>query len=212
MFEWLKKLFRTESKPYWGLPGFRDPDSICRLFEPRERKPGDETCHGDGHALCGDCAKYVPKDSDEWPIKSSDERATETAAAGLPAAQPPVESAFRPWKTAQQVRDMEQRSVDVIPFTARQGGQKRNRVHYYSQPFGYPIRVCDWVAVDRDGLEKIEYFNNPNPITGVVVICLRSREGTGEAVCKHCLAIAEGRQSLPLAVKNHGRGKGAPLP
>lgn len=40
-----------------GLPGMRDPDNRCHVYEPRkkhERDFGD--CQSDGHYLCKECA------------------------------------------------------------------------------------------------------------------------------------------------------------
>ena len=96
-------------------------------------------------------------------------------------------------------------------LTGRQGGQSRNRVHLYLQPFGYPIRACDWNAVDRESIEKAEEFSVPNPAAGTVVITLAARGGTGDRICKLCQEIAAGRRASMGSV-NHGHGKGAPTP
>lgn len=48
-----------------GIPGNRDPDNPCRVFEPRPRRPGDfADCLGDGHYLCRECCH---KDRDRDP-------------------------------------------------------------------------------------------------------------------------------------------------
>ena len=61
-------------KPPDGLPGIRDPDNRCAIFEPRKRELGDfSDCQGDGHYLCQECCHlinsrrhdYVPNDEDE---------------------------------------------------------------------------------------------------------------------------------------------------
>ena len=79
---------------------------------------------------------------------------------------------------------------DII---ARQGGQERNRVHLYRQPFGYPIRACDWEAVALDDLESLP--DEPrNPLAAVT--------------CKHCQAVISGKRTS-VGMDNHGHGKGA---
>jgi len=57
-----------------GLPGIRDRDSRCVVYEPRPREMGDfSDCSGDGHYLCQECCHlklsrrhdYVPTDDDD---------------------------------------------------------------------------------------------------------------------------------------------------
>lgn len=65
---------------------------------------------------------------------------------------------------------------------ARQGGQKRNRVHVYRQPFGYPVRLCDWVYEGE--IEPIPTVPPPG-------------EPYAAVTCKHCLAVIQGtRRSM----------------
>ncbi len=81
-------------------------------------------------------------------------------------------------------------------FTARQGGQKRNRRHIYHQPYGYPIRACDWIAVDDENLEDIKY-----PPPGAL--------WPDYVTCRHCLAIAERKRGNPYGgVPIPGRQRG----
>lgn len=45
-----------------GLPGIRDRNSRCNIFEPRKRQPGDfADCSGDGHYLCKKCCHLDPE-------------------------------------------------------------------------------------------------------------------------------------------------------
>ena len=97
-------------------------------------------------------------------------------------------------------------------IVARQGGQKRNRVHIYRQPFGYPIRLCDWVYVD---VETIERIGETQGICGgaaeldALVLALNWAEDNKMAcICKHCQAIAQGKRES-IGMKNYGHGKGA---
>lgn len=86
---------------------------------------------------------------------------------------------------------------------ARQGGQKRNRFHLYHQPFGYPIRACDWVAVD------LKTLDNPRETGTEGDLAIRILRGDQyKPVCRHCLAVAEGKRSVVLEAE-HGHGKGA---
>lgn len=63
-------------------------------------------------------------------------------------------------------------------FIGREGGhnKKRNKIHIYQQPFGYPIRVCDWTGPD----EKVERFSG----------------NYGDVTCKHCRAIIAGEREI----------------
>jgi len=73
---------------------------------------------------------------------------------------------------------------------ARQGGQKRNRYHVYEQPYGYPIRRCDWVAVDREALEDAREI--PGKEADVAIRIMKGDQA--KRVCSHCLAIGRGRR------------------
>lgn len=49
-----------------GLPGIRDRDNRCHVFEPRKWQPGDfHDCLGDGHYLCKECAHFKWNDTAE---------------------------------------------------------------------------------------------------------------------------------------------------
>lgn len=96
---------------------------------------------------------------------------------------------------------------DII---GRQAGQKRNRVHIFRQPFGYPIRACDWVAVER---ESVEYRGEAQGVGGpaelkTLAVALDYRECKGDRICCHCRAVALGKRSS-VGMYNHGHGKGA---
>jgi len=67
---------------------------------------------------------------------------------------------------------------------ARQGGQQRNRIHIYDYPFGYPIRICDWVAVALEDIEPTK--TSPPP-----------EEPYAAVTCRHCMAIVEGKRQSP---------------
>jgi hypothetical protein len=41
----------------FGDAGVRDPDFLCREFEPGEPAPGRD-CLGDGHYLCRECFHF----------------------------------------------------------------------------------------------------------------------------------------------------------
>lgn len=83
---------------------------------------------------------------------------------------------------------------DII---GRQGGQKRNRAHVYRQPFGYPIRLCDWVAVDIDSIEYIgeaQGLNGPAVKEALVMVLDWAEATKGAVICKHCQALAQGKR------------------
>jgi len=88
---------------------------------------------------------------------------------------------------------------DII---GRQAGQKRNRVHIYRQPFGYPIRLCDWVMVELTDIEKVgecQGVGGPAELT-TLLMALDWRANQGDRICKHCEAVAIGyRQSINAA-------------
>ena len=74
---------------------------------------------------------------------------------------------------------------------ARQSGRKRNRIHLYLQPFGYPILACDWLAVEYSTLEdtlEVERGQGGNAIQ-----ILNGQPS--KRICRHCLAIAQGRRT-----------------
>lgn len=100
---------------------------------------------------------------------------------------------------------------DII---GRQAGQKRNRTHIYRQPFGYPIRFCDWIAIDVESVERIgeaQGLNGPAELAALEA-ALDWAEATKNAViCKHCRAMAQGKRES-IGMINLGHGKGATLP
>ena len=83
---------------------------------------------------------------------------------------------------------------DII---GRQGGQRRNRTHIFRQPYGYPIRLCDWTAQD---VESIERIGEAQGLTGpaqkeALVMALDWAEATkGAVICKHCRAAVKGKR------------------
>jgi len=83
---------------------------------------------------------------------------------------------------------------DII---GRQGGQKRNRAHIYRQPYGYPIRLCDWVSVDVETIERIgeaQGLNGP-AAKEALDAALDWAEAVKKAViCKHCRAAVKGKR------------------
>lgn len=45
-----------------GVPGIRDVNNRCPIFEPRKPMRGDLTdCQGDGHYLCQECCHMDPE-------------------------------------------------------------------------------------------------------------------------------------------------------
>ena len=101
---------------------------------------------------------------------------------------------------------------DII---GRQRGQKRNRVHVYRQPFGYPIRFCDWVMVNVETLERIgeaQGLNGPAELLTLDMALDWAESTKGAIICKHCRALAQGKRGPVMGEVNHGHGTGAPLP
>lgn len=92
-------------------------------------------------------------------------------------------------------------------FIARPKGQKRNKYHVYRQPFGYPIRLCDWSAEVMDGLDDI--LTTPADMTLKNFIY-----GTGlidkGRMCSHCWKVLLADRTS-VGMDNHGHGKGAPI-
>ena len=79
----------------------------------------------------------------------------------------------------------------------RQGGQKRNRAHIYRQPYGYPIRLCDWVAVDVETIERIgeaQGLNGPAQKEALVMALDWAEATKGAVICKHCRAAVKGKR------------------
>lgn len=98
---------------------------------------------------------------------------------------------------------------DII---GRQGGhnRKRNRVHIYRQPFGYPIRLCDWIMVEEADIEVVGYCQGINGPAEMITLAtaLDWRENQGDRICRHCKAVATGKRGATGMVY-HGHGKGA---
>jgi len=84
---------------------------------------------------------------------------------------------------------------DII---GRQGGQKRNRVHIYRQPLGYPIRLCDWIAVDMDTIERIGeaqgITGGPAELPALNAGLDWSENWKKAVICKHCRALVNGKR------------------
>jgi len=82
---------------------------------------------------------------------------------------------------------------------ARQGGQKRNRVHIYRQPFGYPIRACDWIAVEYSDVEVLGQCQGADGpaelVTLNMALDLHERK-PGVVICKHCRKVAQGERNV----------------
>ena len=90
---------------------------------------------------------------------------------------------------------------DII---GRQKGRKRNRVHVYRQPFGYPIRLCDWFMVETDDIEEVGRCQGLGGPAEMITLAtaLDWRENHGDRVCRHCKAVVTGkRSSMPDAMK-----------
>ncbi len=97
---------------------------------------------------------------------------------------------------------------DII---GRQAGQKRNRVHIYRQPYGYPIRLCDWSAVDKETIERIgeaQGLTGPAELKALEMALDWAESTKGAVICKHCQAMAQGKRES-IGMINHGHGKGA---
>jgi len=54
----LRRMKSVPVRALFGEPHVRDPDFICRDFEPGERVP-TATCESDGHYLCKECRWLV---------------------------------------------------------------------------------------------------------------------------------------------------------
>ena len=105
-------------------------------------------------------------------------------------------------------------AADII---GRQGGQKRNRVHIYRRPLGYPIRLCDWIAVDMESIQliaHIEGISGPAEMKALVTgldwaETWKNNRGEYVTICKHCRATIHGKRGLPydgLPVPGRERG------
>lgn len=82
-------------------------------------------------------------------------------------------------------------------IVGRQGGQERNRTHIYRQPFGYPIRLCDWVAVDVETIERIgeaQGLTGPAEAAALVMALDWAETNKDAVICKHCRAVVQGKR------------------
>jgi hypothetical protein len=95
----------------------------------------------------------------------------------------------------------------LATIIGRQRGQRRNRVHVYCQPYGYPIRLCDWVAVDKESIEQPDITIGIKQILYTLIHRL-----IGEQLCQHCVDIMTGKRAGRTGMENHGHGQNAPLP
>lgn len=91
---------------------------------------------------------------------------------------------------------------DII---ARQGGQKRNKTHIYRQPYGYPIRLCDWIYVDKTNIEVIgecQGVGGPAEMPTLAAALDWAETKKKVVVCKHCQSAVVGRRfSMANTVK-----------
>lgn len=94
-------------------------------------------------------------------------------------------------------------------LVAIQRGQRRNKIHVYRQPFGYPIRLCDCVAQDKEDI-NIVHTSGQN-MTLKQFISEHTRYLDTGRMCLHCWRVLLGERTS-VGMDNHGHGKGAPLP
>lgn len=93
-------------------------------------------------------------------------------------------------------------SIKGLDIIGRQRGQKRNRVHIYRQPYGYPIRYCDLVVVRPVDIEEVgrcQGFDGPAERRTLFAV-LVWWENQGNRICRHCLATAQGKR-----LSRHGK-------
>lgn len=88
-------------------------------------------------------------------------------------------------------------------IVARPKGQARNKFHVYRQPYGYPIRLCDWAAEDMDNLLPVVIPDNMTLKNFIYSHIPEAR------MCSHCWAVVKGDRTS-VGMDNHGHGKGAP--
>jgi hypothetical protein len=110
------------------------------------------------------------------------------------------------FEAAMNKRKFEQQGPDLV---ARQLGQKRNKIHVYRQPFGYPIRLCDWTHQEPESLAVL-HTRGPN-MTLKQYLDEHTRFLDEGQVCLHCWHVLIGDRTS-VGMDNHGRGKGAPTP
>lgn len=80
----------------------------------------------------------------------------------------------------------------------RQAGQRRNRVHIYVQPYGYPIRLCDWIVTDILAIEEVARGLCLGGVTSprtTLAIALERRKYLGDQICRHCEAVVAGKRA-----------------
>lgn len=90
------------------------------------------------------------------------------------------------------------RSLPGPDFVARPKGQKRNKNHVYRQPYGYPIRLCDWTEADPEALD-VAFVKDVDAGTNLKNF-LFSIIGK-KPVCAHCWAIVKGDRNPPVGEK-----------
>ena len=56
-----RRAYRTPRIAPTGLPGHRDPGSVCASFWPVKTPSGTGQCQTDGHYLCRECEWMDPK-------------------------------------------------------------------------------------------------------------------------------------------------------
>jgi len=97
-------------------------------------------------------------------------------------------------------------SSPVIPgklIIARQGGQKRNRIHIYERPCGYPIRLCDWTFAPLEALEVLGEWDEENARTETKLenALLYYASSKGFQYCRHCMAVVQGKRGNGTAAR-----------
>lgn len=124
----------------------------------------------------------------------------------------PVVEPTRPTTVVNIPRDKMEAGKPNRDIIARQGGQKRNRVHVYRQPFGYPIRLCDWNAEAIEDLEVLGTWDEANTLAETPLDKALSyhADAIGKRYCRNCEAVVQGKRSS-FGQDNRGHGKGAPL-
>ena len=105
-------------------------------------------------------------------------------------------------------------SISAPDLIARQRGRERNRVHLFKQTYGYPIRACDWVAVE---LIKLDVIIELPPMPGLENARTEAtfrgleRPPDDRLICKHCMEVVKGKRNV-IGEQYHGHGTGAPHP
>jgi hypothetical protein len=98
--------------------------------------------------------------------------------------------------------------ISGLDMIARPKGQKRNKIHIYRQPHGYPIRLCDWVYEEQEDIDIIFYGRGDTTLKNLL---FSSGYLEQNQVCLHCWRVLLGERKS-FGMENHGHGKGAPAP